>query len=78
MNRRVLDIKQNTDKSVSFSYKASAKDEEDGIGDVLNGESTRMRNGDGEAYDLSGRRVSAASRLSKGVYIIGGRRRVVR
>ena len=84
MNRRVLSITQNTDKTVSFRYKATARDEEDGIGILRNGENEKMRNGAGAVYDLSGRRVTsgslplAPSHFQKGVYIQNGKRIVVR
>ncbi len=79
MNRRVLNITQNSDGTISFQYKASATDVEDGIGEIENGK-WKIENGADAVFDLSGRRVSVpsvSSVLPKGVYIINGKKRVV-
>ena len=47
-----------------------------GIGEIMrDGENETMR---GEVYDLSGRKVSVSSVLPKGVYIVNGKKVVVR
>ncbi len=77
MNRRVLEIKQNTDKTMSFLFKATATDNEDGIESIQDSK-LKIQNGVGKVYDLSGRSVDDSQSIKKGIYIVNGRKRVVR
>lgn len=77
MNRRVLEIKQNTDKTMSFLFKATATDNEDGVESIQDSK-LKIQNGVGKVYDLSGRSVDDSQSIKKGIYIVNGRKRVVR